>query len=198
MQLASKGLLRARDLDEHQIPRAYLKRLCDSGFLRRLDRGTYMAADTELSELHSLAEVSKRSPHTTICLLSALEVHDFTTELPSAVWVLIETHARRPRIKSPRLEVIRASGLALTYGVETRVVEGVQVKITDPAKTVADCFRYRRHVGIDVAIAALRDYLAQSRKRSSRPKVSSIDALVAAAKVDRIYRLMHPYLEALI
>ena len=88
--------------------------------------------------------------------------------------------------------------MALTYGVETRVVEGVQVKITDPAKTVADCFRYRRHVGIDVAIAALRDYLAQSRKRSLRPKVSSIDALVAAAKVDRIYRFMYPYLEALI
>ena len=125
-------------------------------------------------------------------------MHDFTTELQSAVWVLIETHARRPKIKSPRLEVIRASGLALTYGVETRVVEGVQVKLTDPAKTVADCFRYRRHVGIDVAVAALRDYLAQSRRRRSRPKVSSIDALIAAAKVDRIYGFMRPYIEALI
>lgn len=157
-----------------------------------------MAVGTDLSELHSLAEVSKRAPHTTMCLLSALQVHGFTTELPSAVWVLIETHARGPKIDSPTLRVIRASGEALTYAVETRIVEGVPVKITDPAKTVADCFRYRRHVGIDVAVAALRDYLAQSRRPRSRPKVSSIGSLIAAAKVDRIFQFMQPYIEALV
>lgn len=189
LRLARKGPVRARDLDDHGIPRAYLKRLSDRGLLEQVDRGLYRLVDSQVTELSSLAEVSKRVPHAVICLLSALQVHAMTTEAPYAVWVLIDRHARLPKITSPTLEVVRASGLARTHGVETRVIDGVKVQLTTPAKTVADCFRFRRHVGSDVALAALKDYL---RKRKG-----SIDALVEAARKDRIYAFMRPYLEAL-
>jgi predicted transcriptional regulator of viral defense system len=189
LRLAQKGLVRARELDHAGIPRAYLKRLCDRGLLEQVDRGLYRLADAPVTELSSLAEVSKRVPHAVIGLLSALQVHGMTTEAPHAVWVLIDRHARTPKVTTPTLEVVRASGKALEHGVETRVVDGVKVQLTTPAKTVADCFRFRRHVGLEVALAALKDYL---RKRKG-----SIDVLVEAARADRIYAFMRPYLEAL-
>jgi len=189
LRLARKGPVRARDLDEAGIPRAYLRRLCDLGLLERVDRGLYRLADAPVTELHSLAEAAKRVPHAIVCLLSALQVHGLTTEAPHAVWVLIARHARMPKLSYPRLEVVRASGLALEHGVEDRTIEGVRMRLTTPAKTVADCFRYRRHVGLDVALSALRDYLRKHR--------GGIDALVEAARADRVYALMRPYLEAL-
>ena len=189
LRLARKGPVRARDLDGAGIPRAYLRRLCDRGLLEQIDRGLYRLADAPATELHSLAEVAKRVPHAIVCLLSALQIHELTTEAPHAVWVLIDGHARMPKLGYPKLEVVRASGAALERGVERRTVEGVRVQITAPAKTVADCFRYRRRVGLDVALAALRDYLRKHR--------SGIDALVEAARADRIYTFMRPYLEAL-
>jgi predicted transcriptional regulator of viral defense system len=189
LRLALKGPVRARDLDDAGIPRAYLKRLCDRGLLEQVDRGLYRLADAPMTELSSLADVGKRVPHAIVCLLSALQVHGLTTEAPHAVWVLIDRHARMPKVASPRLEVVRASGAALEHGVEGRVIDGVKVRLTTPAKTVADCFRFRRHVGLEVGLAALKDYL---HKRNG-----SIDALVAAARADRIYGFMRPYLEAL-
>ncbi|HET8937492.1 MAG TPA: type IV toxin-antitoxin system AbiEi family antitoxin domain-containing protein [Polyangiales bacterium] len=182
--------MRARDLAEVGIPRAYLKRLCDRGVIEQIDRGLYRLVDTPVTELSSLAEVSKRVPHAVVCLLSALQLHGLTTETPHAVWVLIDRHARMPKLATPKLEVVRASGAAREHGVETRIVDRVQVKVTTPAKTVADCFRFRRHVGLDVALAALKDYL---KKRKG-----SIDALVDAARADRIYAFIRPYLEALV
>jgi predicted transcriptional regulator of viral defense system len=187
--LAGKGPIRARDLEKAGIPRTYLKRLCDGGALEQVDRGLYRLADAPVTELSSLAEVVKRAPHAIVCLLSALQVHGLTTEAPHAVWVLIDRHARAPKLTSPQLEVVRASGAARTHGIESRVIDGVKVQLTTPAKTVADCFRFRRHVGIEVALAAPKDYL---KKRKG-----SIDALVAAAHADRIYAFMRPYLEAL-
>lgn len=189
LRLAQKGPVRARDLDAAGIPRAYLKRLCDRGLLEQVDRGLYRLVDAPVTELSTLAEVCKRVPHAVICLLSALQVHGMTSEAPHAVWVLIDRHARTPRVASPTLEVVRASGSALEHGVETRVIDGVKVQLTMPAKTVADCFRFRRHVGIEVALTALKDYL--------RMRKGSIDALVEAARADRIYAFMRPYLEAL-
>lgn len=171
------------------IPRAYLKRLCDRGLLEQIDRGLYRLADAPVTEQSSLAEVSKRVPHAVICLLSALQAHGMTTEVPHAVWVLIDRHARMPKVTAPALEVVRASEKALEHGVETRVIDGVKVQLTTPAKTVADCFRFRRHVGLEVALAALKDYLRKHK--------GSIDALVEAARADRIYGFMRPYLEAL-
>ncbi|HWN68672.1 MAG TPA: type IV toxin-antitoxin system AbiEi family antitoxin domain-containing protein [Haliangium sp.] len=188
-KLARKGPIRARDLDAAGIPRTYLKRLCDSGDLEQVDRGLYRLPDAEVTELHTLAEVGKRVPHGIICLLSALQIHELTTEVPHEVWLLIDTHARMPKLSYPPLRVVRASGAAREHGVESRKIEGVLVHVTTPAKTIADCFRYRRHVGLDVALAALRDYLRKHR--------TGIDALVEAARADRVYSVMRPYMEAL-
>ena len=190
IRLAKKGPVRARDLDQAGIPRAYLKRLCDRGVLERVDRGLYRLAEAPVTELSSLADAAKRVPHAVVCLLSALQVHGLTTESPHAVWVLIDRRARMPKLAYPKLEVVRASGPAREHGVENRVIDGVKVQLTTPAKTVADCFRFRRHVGLEVALAALRDYL-KTRK-------GSIDELVEAARADRIYSFMRPYLEALV
>jgi predicted transcriptional regulator of viral defense system len=189
IRLARKGPIRARDLAKAEIPRTYLSRLCESGVLEQVDRGLYRLADARVTELHSLAEVAKRVPHAVVCLLSALQVHGLTTEAPHAVWVMIDTHARAPKIAYPKVEVVRASGKARSHGIETRMIENVPVRLTTPAKTVADCFRYRKHVGLDVALASLREYLRKHR--------SGIDALTTAAKADRIYAFMRPYLEAL-
>lgn len=189
LRLARKGPVRARDLDDAGIPRAYLRRLCDRGMLEQVDRGIYRLADAPVTELHSLAEVAVRVPHATVCLLSALQLHELTTEVPHAVWVMIDRHARMPKVSYPKLEVVRASGRAREHGIETRDIEGVDVRVTSSAKTVADCFRYRKHVGLDVAMAALRDYLRAHR--------GGMDALVEAARADRVYTFMRPYLEAL-
>lgn len=189
LRLARKGPFRARELEVAGIPRAYLTRLCDRGVLERIDRGLYRLADAPVTELSSLAEVSKRVPGATVCLLSALQAHGMTNEAPHAVWVLIDSGARTPRLASPKLEVVRASGPAREHGVEARIIHGVRVSLTTPAKTVADCFRFRRHVGLEVALDALRDYLVRRR--------GSVDALVEAARADRIYAFLRPYLEAL-
>lgn len=196
LRLAKRGPVRARDLDAAGIPRAYLARLVERGELEQAARGLYRLPDADVTELHSLAEVSLRVPHATVCLLSALQVHGLTTEVPHAVWIMIDTRARTPKLDTPAIEVVRAHGVAREHGVERRKIEGVHVRITTPAKTVADCFRYRRHVGLDVAVAALRDYLALARKRERRPDVT-IDALVAAARAARVRSVLRPYLEAL-
>jgi predicted transcriptional regulator of viral defense system len=189
LALAKKGPVRARDLDDAGIPRTYLRRLTDGGRLEQVDRGLYRLTDAPANELSSLAEVAKRVPHSIICLLSALQVHDLTTEAPHAIWVMIDRHARMPKLTYPKLEIVRASGPARTHGVESRVVDGVTVQLTTPAKAVADCFRFRRHVGLEVALAALKDYLGKRK--------GTVDALVKAAEADRVYTFMRPYLEAL-
>jgi predicted transcriptional regulator of viral defense system len=198
LRLAAERPFRARDLDALGVPRTYLRRLIDRGLLEQAARGLYTAVDAPVTELHSMVEVAARVPHATFCLLSALQVHELTTEAPHAVWVLIETHARAPAITSPPLKIVRAGGAALEYGVETRTVEGLPLKLTSPAKTVADCFRYRRHVGLDVALSALRDYLARSRQAARRDaKRFGIQALTDAARADRVANIMRPYIEAL-
>jgi predicted transcriptional regulator of viral defense system len=198
LRLAASGPLRTRDVDAAGIPRVYLRRLCERGLLERVDRGLYRLPEAPVTELHSLVEVARRVPHATIALLSALQVHGLTTEAPHAIWILIDRHARTPKVIYPKLEVVYASGHALTHGVESRTIEGVPVRLTTPAKTVADCFRYRRHVGLEVALAALRGYLRRPFARGGTRRTGSpIDALVAAARADRISSVLRPYLEAL-
>lgn len=189
VRLAQRGPLRSRDLEAAKIPRTYLRRMADQGVLEQVDRGLYRLADAPVTELHSLAEVAKRSPHAIVGLLSALAAHKLTTELPHKVWILIDRVARAPKVSYPPVHVVRASGAALSHGVITRRIEGVAVRLTTPAKTVADCFRYRRHVGLDVALTALREYL--------RTRSGSIDELLEAARADRVHSIMRPYVEAL-
>lgn len=182
------GVLRAADLKECGIPRVYLTRLVADGVLERSSRGVYVLAGAEITESHSLAEACRRVPHGVVCLLSALQFHGLTTQSPFEVWLAIDRKARLPKVDYPPLKVVRFSGPDLVTGVVAHTVEGVAVKVTDPARTVADCFAYRNTVGTDVALEALRDCLRQKR--------ASPDDLYRAAKARRMANVMRPYLEA--
>ena len=184
------GVLRAADLEEHGIPRVYLTRLVAEGVLERPSRGVYVLADADVTEHHSLAEACRRVPHGVVCLLSALRFHGLTTQSPFEVWLAIDRKARRPKVDYPPLRIVRFSGSDLAAGVATHEVEGVTVKVTGPARTVADCFAYRNTVGIDVALEALRDCL--------RLKQATPDDLYRVAKARRMANVMRPYLEATI
>jgi len=183
-----KGVLRTRDLAEEGIPRIVLTRLCRAGRVTRLGRGLYALAEAEITEHHSLAEVARRVPHATICLLSALRFHGLTAQAPFEVWIAIDRKARKPRTAGIPLRVVRFSGAFQSYGVEEHIVENVAIRVTSPAKTVADCFRYRKRIGLDVALEALREY---RRAHKSREK------LWEAAKVCRVAAVMRPYMEAM-
>jgi predicted transcriptional regulator of viral defense system len=192
LKLARRGPITARDLTRIGVRRDVLFRLHRRGELQRVARGVYRATKSSSTELTSIVEVAKRAPNAVACLLTALQIHGLTTELPHEVWILIHNRARAPRIEYPKLHVVRASGRAATFGIERRTVENTTVRVTSPAKTVADCFRYRGHVGLDIALSALRGYLRRGSRRDD-----TIDALVKAAHADRVYSVMRPYLEAL-
>lgn len=183
------GVLRARDLDSPGIPRVYLKRLLDKSILERVGRGLYRLAGAAVTEHHTFAEAGKRVPHGVVCLLSALSFHKLTTQAPFEIWLAIDRSARKPRIDSPPLRIVRMSGQARTTGIEEHVLEGVPVKVTSAAKTVVDCFKFRNKLGLDVALEALREYRRRRR--------GSLDAIWRFAKICRVANVMRPYLEAI-
>lgn len=190
-----RGVLRPRDLDEYHIPRAYLHRLWRRGLLEHDTRGLYRIQQRELSEHHSLVEVSKQVPAGIVCLLSALQFHGLTTQNPFEIWLALSAKARRPQPAGIPLRVARFSGEALTAGIEEHVIEGIIVKVYHPAKTVADCFKYRHKIGLDVAIEALRDAL---RLRNAEGSLCcSVDAIWHYAQICRVSNVIKPYLEAL-
>lgn len=196
LELGKDGPFRASDLADTGVPRSYLGRWEQKGVIERLSRGLYRLVEVEPTELGSVAEVARRAPKGVICLLTALQIHDLSSELPHAVWLMIPTNGHRPKIDFVQTELVYASGQALTFGVEERTIEGVQVKLTNPPKTVADCFRYRNHIGMETAYIALRDYLRAVQSRRSR--IYTIPNLIEAAKADRVYSVMRPSLEALV
>jgi len=187
--IEEKGLTRPRDLEAHGITRAQLSRLVDEGLVLRQARGVYVAARHALTAEHTLAHVAKRVPEGVFCLLTALRFHGLTTQSPAEVWIALPEKARRPRLDYPRLRVARFSGEALSEGIEEHRVEGVTIRVYSPAKTVADCFKYRNKVGVDVAVEALRDFSRKHRGRASD--------LARFARICRVSRVMQPYLDAI-
>jgi predicted transcriptional regulator of viral defense system len=185
-----KGVLRPRDLAQRGLPTDYLWRLYRKEKLERVGRGLYSLLGGNLTEHHTLAEAALRVPHGVVCLLSALSFHDLTTQVPFEVWMAIDVKARRPKEEIIPLRIVRFLGEALTAGVEEYEVEGVSVKIYNPAKTVADCFKYRNKIGLDVALEALRDCW--------RRRLARADDLWRYAEVCRVARVMRPYLESLV
>jgi len=182
------GILRPRDLDRHRIARTYLQRLERRGLLERAGRGLYRLPSADLSEHHSLAAACKLVPRGVVCLLSALRFHDLTSQAPHEVWLAIDRRGWQPRHTTPPLHIVWFSGPALTEGIVTHRIEGVAVRVYGPAKTVADCFKYRNKIGLDAAIAALQDY----RRRYPR----GLDELWRFARICRVANVMRPYLEA--
>lgn len=184
------GVLRARDLTAHHIPREYLTRLVKQGVLQRHGRGLYTLPSAEITEHHSLVQIAARYPDAVVCLLSALSFHGLTTQSPSMVWIALPKSSRMHKLEYPPLKVCRYSEEAFDAGVTMHQIEGRTVKVYNPAKTVADCFKFRHKIGLDIAIEALRD--------AWRQKKASIDQIEKYAAVCRVSRVMRPYLEGLV
>jgi predicted transcriptional regulator of viral defense system len=183
------GIVRPRDIEAIGLPREYLVRLHRQGRLSRPRRGIYTLPDANVTERHSYAEVAKQVPKSVICLLSALAFHEITTQNPASVWIALPKGARKPALDSPSLRIVRLSGLSLTKGIENHQVDGVPVRVYSAAKTVADCFKFRNKIGLDIAIESLKDCLRQKR--------ASINEIYRYAKVCRVSNVICPYMEGL-
>ncbi|MDZ7753675.1 MAG: type IV toxin-antitoxin system AbiEi family antitoxin domain-containing protein [Gammaproteobacteria bacterium] len=186
---AERGLIRPLDLTERGLPTVALTRLVRQGRLQRVGRGLYALPDRLVSEHNALAEVARKHPYAIVCLLSALRFHDLTTQSPFEVWLAIPNKARPPKIDYPPLRMVRLSGEALTVGVEDHVIDGVPVRVTSVARTVADCFKFRNKIGLDVALEALQE--------AWRAKRVSMDELWHYAALCRVANVMRPYMESL-
>jgi predicted transcriptional regulator of viral defense system len=191
LEMARKnGVVRAREVREAGLHAEYLRKLCKTGQLIRAGRGLYSLADGDFTEHHSLAEACMRVPHGIICLLSALSYHQIGTQNPHQIWMAIDRAMRKPKVDYPPIRVFRFSGPSLREGIEVKNIEGVSVQVYNPAKTIADCFKYRNKVGIDVAIEAL--------KECWRSRRCTIDELFHYAKICRVRNIMQPYMEAIV
>ncbi len=183
------GIVRPADLAAQGIPRQQLYDLVREGRVTRLARGLYVAENHSLTAQNTLALVAKRVPGSVFCLLTALRFHGLTTQAPADVWIALPEKARRPSLDYPRLRVARFSGEALTEGIETHRIEKVDVRVYSAAKTVADCFKYRNKIGIDVAVEALRDFARRHRGGATE--------LARYAGICRVARVMQPYLDSI-
>ncbi|HEY4084256.1 MAG TPA: type IV toxin-antitoxin system AbiEi family antitoxin domain-containing protein [Burkholderiaceae bacterium] len=184
-----RPMLRARDLQEHSLPTVVLTRLVAAGKLVRVARGVYSLPTRKAGEFSSLAEVCLRVPHGVICLLSALRVHGLGTQAPFEVWLALPSQWPAPRLEHPAVRVVRMSDQALREGIEPLLVDGVSVPVFNAEKTVADCFKYRNKIGLDVALEALRDGWTQQKL--------AMDALWHYAGVNRVANVMRPYVESI-
>lgn len=183
-------VFRPRDLEAHDIRRSRLETWLRQGLIERIERGLYRRVDAEPDENETASMVAARVPEAIICLVTALHMHGIGTELPRRVWIALDRKARKPQISRLPVHVVWFSGPMLTYGVDTVEMNGVPVKITSPERTIADCFRYRNKVGIDVAVEALRDAMAWNRINMAKIR--------RAAEVCRVRNVMRPYLEAMV
>ena len=184
------GVLRSREVAKVGVPRTVLSRLERQGKIQRNGRGLYTLADAAATEQLDLMEVCKRTPEGVVCLISALNFHGMTTQIPHEVWLAIGNKAHQPRIEYPPVRIVRFSKASLEFGAETRDLDGVAVRVTTPAKTVADCFKFRSIVGTDVSIEALKEYRGKRK--------GTLDELWRAAEVCRVTNVMRPYLEAVV
>jgi predicted transcriptional regulator of viral defense system len=185
----SLRMLRARDVTAHGIPTVTLTRLVQSGQLERLARGLYGLPGASVSEHRSLAEACARVPRAVVCLLSALRFHDIGTQAPFEVWLAIPQRTVAPKLDRPALRIVHMSENSLNEGVALYDIDGVQVPVFSAAKTVADCFKFRHKIGLDVALEALRDGWAQRK--------FTMDELWTHAAVNRMTNVMRPYIEAI-
>lgn len=185
----SRGIIRTQDADRAGIPRIYLRRLRADGRLVQEARGVYRAADGPVSGFHGYAVAASAVSKGVICLLSALRYHDIGTQIPGEVWLALPRRSAIPRIVYPPLRIVRVSGAAYSEGRMEVMIDQRPVVMTTPAKTVADCFKFRSTIGLDVAIEALRETI--------RGKKATIDEIWASSGHCRVARVIRPYLEAL-
>lgn len=187
--MSGTGVVRAGDLRASGISRVYLTRLAAAGRIERVGRGLYRLTTSQPSEQETLTIVASKVPKAVFCLLTALQFHELTMQLPRAVWIAMPRGSHTPRITYPPLRMVQYSGQAYSSGIETHVRDQVELRVYGAAKTVADCFKHRNKIGLDVAIEALRDARAH--------KKATADEIWRFAKVCRVTNVMRPYLEVL-
>jgi len=186
----AQSVVRPKDLKELGLPKDYLYLLEKEGLIERVGRGLYQWPNKDLGRHQSLTEVCKLAPKAVVALLSALNYHNMTTQNPHEIWLAIDRKAWRPEISYPPVRFVTMSGEALHAGVEEHSIDGVLIKVFCPAKTVADCFKYRNKVGLDVALEALREGWS-ARK-------FTMDELLRYAEICRVKKVIQPYIESLV
>lgn len=180
---------RPKDLEAAGISFAELQKFVEEGVVERMKRGLYRLTAAEPTEFETLAMVASAARDGIVCLLSALRLHEIGTQGPHEIWLAIDRKARKPIHLPAKVRIVRFSGAMLTYGVEVHQILGVPVKVTSPARTVVDCFRYRNKIGLDIALEALRETIKDG-------KVSR-DEIMRVAEVCRARTVMMSYLETL-
>lgn len=190
LRLAARtGVFTAGTARQAGIHSQQITRLVDQGILERVSRGQYRLRDRPITEQHAIVQAAVAIPRGVICLLSALTLHGIGTQLPPDIWIAIERRARKPRVPELPLRIVRFSGAAFREGIEERLIEGVGVRVYSVPKTLADLFKLRNAIGLDVALEALRD--------AWQRRMFTVEALDRAARVCRVERVMRPYVEAI-
>ena len=187
--VSQKGLLRPSDLCAIDAPRVVLTRLTAAGRLEKVGRGLYRLPHAHGSEHESLLTVATKVPQAVFCLLTALQFHELTTQLPRQIWIAMPRGSHTPRIDYPPIKMVQFTGEAYTAGVEEVERDGVKLRVYSVAKTLADCFKHRNKIGLDVALEALRDARARSK--------ASAEDIWRSAQVCRVANVMRPYLESI-
>jgi predicted transcriptional regulator of viral defense system len=182
-------LTRTRELEHQGYTRPHIRTLVTRGVLEQISRGLYRVAERAPNEHFTMLAVTTCVPQAVICLLTALRFHEIGTQSPREIWIAIDRKARKPRLAGLPVKVVRFSGAALKAGVEDRMIGDRKIRITSPARTVVDCFKYRNKIGLDVALEALREVWRDKRATS--------DELWRYAKICRVANVMRPYLESL-
>lgn len=185
-----RPVITAADVAAAGIHSQYLTRLVAAGILERIARGQYRDTGQPITEHHGLVVAARAVPRGVICLVSALAFHGIGTQLPAEVWIAIERRARQPSVQNPPLRVVRMSGAAFTEGIETHEIEGEPIRVYSVAKTLADLFKHRNKVGLDVAIEALRE--------AWRDRKFTMEALDRAAQICRVSGVIRPYVETVV
>lgn len=185
--LAQKGMLRPIDLDAIGIPRVVLTRLATSGMVDRIGRGLYRLPGHSVSEHESLVIVAAKVPQAVFCLLTALQFHGLTTQLPRHVWVAMPRGSHSPKIDYPPIRMVQMTANAYATGIEEHLIDGMKLQVYSAAKTVVDCFKHRNKIGLDVALEALKD--------AWRTRKASAEDLWRHAQACRVANVMRPYLD---
>ena len=186
---ASRRLLRGSDARDIGVSPQLLIKLLRAGRLTRVARGLYSLPDAPVTEHQSLVEVCRRVPRAVICLLSALRFHEVGTQAPYQVWIALPESTQTPAASAPALRVVRLRGTAYTEGIENMLDQGAPIRVYSLAKTITDCFKFRNKIGLDVALEALKD--------AWQRRLVSMDDLAHFARINRVERVMQPYLQAL-
>lgn len=185
-----RGVIKTGMAKRKGIDPKTLRQMRDAGILVQESRGIYRLADLPTISNPDLALVTLRVPYAVICLLSALAFHELTTQIPYKIYIAVPRGNKVPEVDYPPVDVTTLSGKSYSAGIETQIIDGVHVSVYSKEKTIADCFKFRNKIGLDIAIEAMKDYFQQPRP--------NIQKLMEYAEINRVGKIMRPYIEALL